>query len=191
MHTSPLHGQVEKLANSSPTLLDLRFRYSAKVLIAAVAWFCLVSLCVYPLPAVGQSTQEKPPQAAPDTDSAEQSGLPATQAFDLSDEVVRDVLTNLQRGIETHDIDRVLEIFDQQNMKDYAQFHDQMVAFFHRYDSVKFRYQLLQVTSDKDGRFAIADIDMDAAPSDNLPPPQLPSTQMPFQIKRAPNGWKF
>ena len=190
MHTSPLHGQVKELSTSSPTRLDLRFLYSAKVLIAAVAWFCLVSLCVYPLPAVGQSTQEKPPQAAPETHSADQPGSPAMQSFDLSDEVVRDVLTNLQRGIETHDIDRVLEIFDQQNMKDYAQFHDQMVAFFHRYDSVKFRYQLLQVTSDKEGSFAIADIDMDADPSDILPTPQRRSTQMRFQMKRAPNGWK-
>ena len=190
MHTSPHHGQVEELANSSPTRLDLRFRYSAKVLTAAVAWFSLLVMCVHPLPAVGQATQQEPPEAPAQTQPADQPGPPATQAFDLSDEVVRDVLTNLQRGIETHDIDRVLEIFDPQNMKDYAQFHDQMVAFFHRYDSVKFRYQLLQVTSDKEGSFAIADIDMDADPSDILPTPQRRSTQMRFQMKRAPKGWK-
>ena len=130
------------------------------------------------------ATQEKPPVT---TDSSEQ---PTLQPVDLSDEVVRDVLTNLQRGIEAHDLDRVLEIFDQQNMKDYAQFHDQMVAFFRRYDSVKLRYQLLQVTSDKEGGFAIADIDMDADPTDILPTPQRRSTQMRFQLKRTPKGWK-
>ncbi len=128
--------------------------------------------------------QERPPVTTEPTDQ------PSAQPFDLSDEVVRDVLTNLQRGVEAHDLDRVLEIFDQQNMKDYAQFHDQMVAFFRRYDSVKFRYQLLQVTSDKEGGFAIADIDMDADPTDILPTPQRRSTQMRFQMKRTPKGWK-
>ncbi len=127
------------------------------------------------------SPQEKPPVT---------SDQPPTQPFDLSDEVVRDILTSLQIGIETHDLTRVLAIFDQQNMPDYAQFRDQMVAFFRRYDSVKFRYQLLQVTADKDGGFAIADIDMDADPSDILPTQQRRSTQMRFQMKRGPKGWK-
>ena len=133
-----------------------------------------------------KSSRRPTPQAQP----TEQPPSPAWQSLDLSDEVVRDVLTNLQRGIETHDLERVLEIFDQENMKDYAQFRDQMVAFFRRYDSVKFRYQLLQVTADKDQGFAIADIDMDADPSDILPTPQRRSTQMRFQMKRGPKGWK-
>jgi len=157
--------------------------YSAKVCIAIVVWVCLAILATLPAQAANPpQTQDKPSEAAAKTQP--------TQSFDLSDEVVRDVLTNLQRGIESHDIDRVLEIFDQQNMKDYAQFRDQMVAFFRRYDSVKFRYQLLQVTSDKDGGFATADIDMDADPSDILPTPQRRSTQMRFQMKRSPKGWK-
>ncbi len=125
--------------------------------------------------------QEKPPVTA---------DQPDPQPFDLSEEVVRDVLTNLQLGMETHELDRVLEIFDPQNMKDYSQFREQMVAFFHRYDSVKFRYQLLQVVSDKDSGFAIADIDMDADPRDLLPTPQRRSTQMRFEMKRLPKGWK-
>jgi len=141
------------------------------------------------MPAASQITQEKP-SAAAETQPSDQPASPATQKIDFSDEVVRDVLTNLQRGIETHDLDRVLAIFDQQNMKDYAQFHDQMVAFFRRYDSVRLRYQLLQVTSGKDGSFAIADIDMDADPSDILPTPQRRSTQMRFQMRRGPNGWR-
>jgi hypothetical protein len=190
MHTSPQHGQVEKLANPSSIAAEFAAGHSAKVLTAAVAWLCLLVMCFDPLSAVGQATQQEPPEAPAQAQPADQPASPATPVFDLSDEVVRDVLTNLQRGIETHDIDRVLEIFDQQNMKDYAQFHDQMVAFFRRYDSVKFRYQLLQVTSDKEGSFAIADIDMDADPSDILPTPQRRSTQMRFQMKRAPKGWK-
>jgi hypothetical protein len=75
-------------------------------------------------------------------------------------------------------------------MKDYAQFHDEMTAFFRLHDSVKMRYQLLQVAADKDEGFAIADIEMDADPSDTLPTIQRRSTQMRFQMKRGPKGWK-
>ena len=114
----------------------------------------------------------------------------ATQPFDLSDEVVRDVLTNLQRGVETHNLERVLDIFDPEEMKDYSQFRDQMMAFFRLHDSVKFRYQLLQVTADKDQGSAVADLEMDAEPSDILPTTERRSTQMRFQLKRGPKGWK-
>src|ERR1017187_1763597 len=190
MHTSPHQGEVEELANPRTERAEFTSRHGAKVLPFIAAWVCLIVLCVHPLPMASQATQEKPSAAAADTPPSDQPAGSVTQAVDLSDEVVRDVLTDLQQGITTHDLERVLEVFDQQNMKDYAQFHDQMVAFFRRYDSVKFRYQLLQVTSDKEGGFAIADIDMDADPSDILPTPQRRSTQMRFQMKRGLKGWK-
>ena len=132
--------------------------------------------------------QDKPPDAPSQTRN--QADPAGAQAFDLSDEVVRDVLTNLQRGMETHNLDRVMDVFDADNMKDYAQFHDQMVAFFRLHDSVKLRYQLLQVSAEKDEGFAIADIEMESDPSDTLPTPQRRSTQMRFQMKRGPKGWK-
>ena len=190
MHKSPHPGQAETLANPSRNRDDLEGRLSAKVLSIAAVWFCLIAPCVCEVWAAGPVTQEKQPEAATKAQPADQPASPGAQSLDLSDEVVRDVLTNLQRGIETHELDRVLEIFDQENMKDYAQFHDQMVAFFGRYDSVKFRYQLLQVASDKDQGFAVADIDMDADPSDILPTQQRRSTQMRFQMKRGSKGWK-
>jgi hypothetical protein len=162
--------------------------YSAKVCIYVLLCIALAIPAALPARAASPQTQEKAPDTA--TQPAEQPSPAASQPIDLSDEVVRDVLDHLQRGIETHDLDRVLDIFDRQNMKDFAQFQDQMVAFFRRYDSIRFRYQLLQVTSDKDSGSAIADIDMDADPSDILPTPQRRSTQMRFQLKRSPKGWK-
>src|SRR5450755_3616402 len=190
MHKSPLVQETQPMANPAPPLVETRTRYSAKVLVAAAGCFWLIAVCMGPAWAASPLPQEKQPEAPTAIQSAGEPAPPATQPIDLSDEVVRDVLTNLQRGIEGHDIDRVMEIFDQQNMKDYAQFHDQMVSFFRRYDSVKLRYQLLQVATDKDGSFAIVDIDMDADPSDILPTQQRRSTQMRFQMKRGSMGWK-
>jgi hypothetical protein len=163
--------------------------HSAKVCVVAVAWICLIAGWAGQSWAAGRAYQEQDKNKQPEAAAQAQPADPA-QPIDLSDEVIRDVLTDLQRGIETHNLDRILEIFDQQNMKDYSQFRDQMAAFLRRYDSVRFRYQLLQVTSDKDGGFAIADLDMDADPSDILPTPQRRSTQMRFQLKRSPKGWK-
>lgn len=185
MHKSPRRGQLESLGELTPVRACFTSRYSAKVYAAVLLWIVLSILSNLPALAASPSAQEKAPEAA-----AQPADQPATEPIDLSDEVVRDVLDHLQRGIETHDLDRVLDIFDRQNMKDFAQFQDQMVAFFRRYDSVRFRYQLLQVTSDKDSSYAIADIDMDADPSDILPTPQRRSVQMRFQMTRSPKGWK-
>ena len=190
MHASPQHGQVEFVVELTPMRMGVTTRYGAKVCAVVAAWVCLLILGALPTPAANPRIQDRTPEAAAKAQTVDQTYPGDAQAIDLSDEVVRDVLTNLQQGIETHDLERVLGIFDQQNMKEYAQFRDQMVAFFRRYDSVKFRYQLLQVTSDREGGFAIADIDMDADPRDILPTPQRRSTQMRFQMKRSPKGWK-
>ncbi len=161
MHKSPTMGQFKSLACS----------------------------CVLLASAIGQNQQ---PSAAPATPghSGDSSVSAATQAFDLSDEITRDVLTNFQRGMETHNLDKVLDVFDPDGMKDYAQFRGQMTAFFRLHDSIKFRYQLLQATADKDLGSAVADVDMEAESTDILPTTQRHSTQMRFQLKREAKGWK-
>ena len=65
-----------------------------------------------------------------------------------------------------------------------------MRSFFDRYETVNFRYQLLQVTSEKDHATAIAEIDMDAAPADESQVIQRRSVRLRFELKRDPAGWK-
>lgn len=188
MHKSPVSWHPQTVIHSDPTRGIRRFA-GANVLLAAA--ICLTGATYFTLISpVRAVAQDKPPAAASTAQPPAQPIAPAVQPIDLSDEVVRDVLTNFQRGMEDHNLDRVLDVFDADNMKDYAQFHDQMVAFFRLHDSVKLRYQLLQVSADKDEGFAIADIEMDADPYDNLPTPQRRSTQMRFHMKRGPKGWK-
>lgn len=136
------------------------------------------------------TAQDQQPTPVPATQGHSPDTSAASQALDLSDEVVRDVLTNFQRGIETHNLDRVLDVFDPDGMKDYSQFRDQMTAFFRLHDSIKFRYQLLQVTADKDQGSAVADVDMEVESADILPTTQRHSTQMRFQLKRIGKEWK-
>ncbi len=135
------------------------------------------------LTAVHLAAQTAPPK--PDSPD-----LSAAQPFDLSNEIVRDILAKFQRGMETHSLDRVLAIFDADSMPDYPRFRDQMVAFFRLHDSIKFRYQLLQVNETKDTGFATADVDMDAEPADTLPTEHRRTAQMRFQLKRVGAVWK-
>src|ERR1039457_7042758 len=92
--------------------------------------------------------------------AAEPAQPPAEEKLDLSDQVIRDVFGPLQRGMEGHNPYRVRGLFDPEQMPDYAQFRDQLRAFFAQYDAIRFRYQLLQVTSDKNGGSAVAEIEM-------------------------------
>jgi hypothetical protein len=117
--------------------------------------------------------------------------LSPTSSTELSDEVIKDVLSDFQRGFETHSLEKVLGVFDSEDMHDWGQFRDEMAAYFLLHESFKMRYQLLQVNADKDVGTATADIEMDEDPLDILPTPKRRSTQMRFQIKRTPKGWRI
>jgi hypothetical protein len=129
---------------------------------------------------------QQPPAPAPD--QAQPSG---EEKLDLDDQVIRDVFGPLQRGMEGHNLYQVLAIFDQQGTPDYAQVRDQLRAFFDQYDAIRFRYQLLQVTSDKNHGSAVAEIEMDATPADPTLLTLRRDIQMRFHLDLGRKGWKL
>ncbi len=144
----------------------------------------LVVSCGWTPQLLAQAEQPPPPgQEGPDT-----SGQ---QSLTLTEKVIRDILEPLQRGIEEHNVNQVLAVFDEQDTPDYAELRDQMRAFFSQNEPVRFRYKVLQVTAEKDRGFAIAEIDMAATPLDVTKLPVQRSTQMRFQIKLGAKGWKL
>jgi hypothetical protein len=133
---------------------------------------------------------QPPAETVPQGQSTDQTPS-ATSSTELSDEVIKDVLSDFQRGFETHNLEKVLSVFDSEDMRDWGQFRDEMASYFLLHESFKMRYQLLQVNADKDVGTATADIEMDEDPLDTLPTPKRRSTQMRFQIKRTPKGWRI
>jgi hypothetical protein len=131
---------------------------------------------------LGQNQQPPSPGPAPP---------PAEEKLDLSDQVIRDVFGPLQRGMEGHNSYQVLALFDEQQTPDYAQVRDQLSAFFAQYDAIRFRYQLLQVTSDKNGGSAVAEIEMEATPADPSQITLRRETQMRFRLTLGPKGWRL
>jgi hypothetical protein len=131
---------------------------------------------------------QEPQAPASEHDESNETGI---QPLTLTEQVVRDVLEPLQRGIEEHSAAQFMAVFDQEETPDYAQLRDQMRAFFSLNESVRFRYKVLQVTAEKDHGFAIAEIDMDATPLDQTKLGVQRSTQMRFQLKLGNKGWKL
>jgi hypothetical protein len=150
-------------------------------------WLALLLIVVFwgrSSPTIAQAQQSPAPEQ-------EQPDASGQQPLTLTEQVIRDVLGPLQRGIEEHNVAQVLSVFDPQETPDYAQFRDQMRAFFSQNDAVRFRYKVLQVTSEKDRGFVIAEIDMAATPSDETKLTVQRSTQMRFEIALRAKGWKL
>jgi len=144
----------------------------------------LVAGCFGMAQNIGQDQQAP----SPEQDQPDASGQ---QPLTLAEQVIRDVLAALQRGIEEHSPAQVLAIFDDRETPDYAQLRDQIRAFFSQYEAVRFRYKVLQVTSERDYGFAIAEIDMAATPADETQLAVQRTTQMRFQMKLGAKGWKL
>ena len=125
------------------------------------------------------------PNSGDEAPAAEQG-----QGLTLTEQLVRDVFQPLQDGMQTHNVQMVLSIFDKKELTGWADLEGQLNAFFHQYDAVNFRYEILQVTAEKDHGSATAEIEMDALPYNFGQVPSRRSVQKRFQIKLGAKGWK-
>ena len=169
MHKSPASGHLESLAHLVPIRRAYRcVRRGMQCLLPIV----LMVGCGFQLAGIAAFAQDSQPPAetVPQGQSTDQTPS-ATSSTELSDEVIKDVLSDFQRGFETHNLYKVLSVFDAAAMPDFAQFRDQMSAYFRLHESFNLRYQLQQVTVDKDLGTATVDIEMDDDPLDTLPTP--------------------
>ena len=185
MHKSPASGHLQSLLCQAPTWIRVLF---ASPMARFAVTITLAATCLCYAPALAQNSQLQ-------TDAATHGQLAqssdATSSTDLSDEVIKDVLSDFQRGFETHNLAKVLSVFDAGSMPDFTQFRDQMAAYFRLHESFKLRYQLLQVNADQNIGTATADIEMEEDPVDTLPTSKRRTTQMRFQIKRTSKAWRI
>ena len=132
--------------------------------------------------------QQSPAQAA--APGSEAQGPPDAESLSLRDQVAHDVLEPLRLGVETQNLQKVLSVFDRKESNNFADLQGQLQAFFFQFAEVRFRYQILQVTADKDHGSATAEVEMDASPYEFSQVPARRSAQMRFQLKLEPKGWK-
>jgi len=166
-----------------PSTLDNRFPPNRWWSSAAFTVLLLLGLACGPLQTAAQTQQA----SAFEQDEPTASNQPLS----LTEHVVRDVLQPLQRGMEERSLPQVLGVFDSQETPDYARLRDQLRSFFSRYEAVRFRYKVLQVTSEQDRAFAIAEVNIDATPADETQLAAQRSTQMHFEMKLGDKGWRL
>jgi len=186
MHELPFSGTPDShlMQNRLPTIPCLTLLLA--LLLAPGSEAACLSSAWSPQEQKGQ-TGTAPEAQSPDSSAPESSD----DKLDLSEQVIRDVFAPLQRGFEGHNLYQVSAVFDTQEMPDYSHFRDRLRAFFADYDSLRFRYQLLQVTSNKNRAFAVADIAMEATPHDPSQVTVRRDSQVRFQMKLTPKGWKL
>lgn len=149
-----------------------------------------VQLRIVPLVALAQQQQQQPTAETPAANASEQQSPSGKQELSLSDQVIKDVLAPLSTGLQTQNIQLILSIFDSKELENYSDLQGQLRAFFHQYDQVNFRYQLLQVTADQDQGSATVDLDMDALPYELTQVPSRRNAQMRFKLRLEAKGWK-
>ena len=116
---------------------------------------------------------------------------PADQAVSVDDQVIQQVLEPLRTGVQTHNVQLALSVFDRKELKNYPNLDGELRAFFEQFDEIRFRYQLLQVTADKDRGSATAEMEIDALPYDVTQIPVRRSARMRLQLKLEPKGWRI
>jgi hypothetical protein len=134
------------------------------------------------------SRQQQAQSARAQQDSAKSQA--EEQDLDVTDQVIRDVLKPLQEGIEGRNPEQLLTIFDKAEMSDYAQLRDQITAFLRQHESIRFRYEVLQVASEGDHGSAVLNTDVAATPGDLAGIPVHRNRQLRLEMKRGPKGWR-
>jgi hypothetical protein len=171
--------------------MRLQIFYFRLIVVLALTSLCNVLHAASPQPTAAdlQQQQQAPAKNEAPPDSAQQSP-PSEEALSLSDQIIQDVLEPLRAGMESQDVKQIMSIFDKEEMSNYGDVEQQMHAFFGQYQSVRFRYQVLQATAQNDHASATAELDVDALPYEVSIIPARRSVQMRFQLKQEPKGWR-
>ena len=140
-------------------------------------------------PAKAQTAPGSQQEQATPNNTPSHSGS-SDQASDFSEQIIREVLGKLHDGMQAHNLEEILSVFDPQITPNFPELRDQMRAFLTQYDGIEFRYKLLQVSSEKENGYATCDIDLDAVATDDSQMPIRRSVQMRFQLRRGAKEWK-
>jgi hypothetical protein len=187
-------AMTRRLASASPQFLQWQFalellnHYYARETVnrhllvnwmrqSRTAFVLLIALVT--LAAVAQQSPAKPPAAS------------QTEPLTIADLAVQQILEPLRTGIITRNVNKVLSVFDKDELTNGADLEGHLQAFFQHFQEINFRYQLMQVTQDKERASAIVEMDMDTYPYETTGVAVRRSTQMRIQLTLTPKGWRI
>ena len=137
----------------------------------------LVAQTATPTPATsGQSAKTKK--------SKPQKAIPT----EFSEDVAKQVLTQIRLGLQGHNPRQMLGAFDKQ-MNGYYALEDRLYSYFNQYDSFSAYFRILQSSTDKDRGTALAEWQIEAVPASG--PPVRREGQVKFEFAAEKDGWKI
>jgi len=168
---------------------------------------CVIALSLMVAPAEGQSsssgtasTDSFGTQAQQDRSQTlnqtqerktKHKGAAHNPAAPFSEEVAQDLIEKLAGGLEAHNQDRMLSVFDRDAMDGYLNFSDQIVALFQRLDGFRLHYTIDQATGEDANGTVLVDFELEELPSSANVEPVLKHDQLTFEMARGKKGWKI
>jgi hypothetical protein len=99
------------------------------------------------------------------------------------------VLGAFRDAILAHDRSHVLALFDRDRMPSYSEFAANLGPFFDRYESLRVRYHILQVS--EEANTAVVEVTLEAATANSGPPPVRHDAPVRFSFEPAGKDWKI
>jgi hypothetical protein len=110
---------------------------------------------------------------------------------ELTDDAIRGVLQQLQKGMQNHDTRRLLAIFDAAQMDGYLQLQGQIEQLFDRYDAFQVHYRVVQTSMEGPQGIATIEMQMEADARRDGGSPLRRDAQLRFELLRGNKGWKI
>lgn len=104
---------------------------------------------------------------------------------------VQPVIEQMRAGLEQHNLQNMLAAFDERAMGNFAQFREQLAAYFQRNESFRVRTRVLAAEAVGENISSVVEIELEVQPAGGNGPATRKSARMRIELGRAANGWKI
>jgi hypothetical protein len=100
-------------------------------------------------------------------------------------------IEQMRSGLEQHNVQIMLAAFDERTMPNYAQFREQLRAYFQQNESFRARTRVLGTETSGESASSLVEIEVEAQPAGGNGPVTRKSGQLRVELIRAGNGWRI
>lgn len=109
----------------------------------------------------------------------------------FSDAVAQSLLQKLADGLEGYSDRLMLSTFDQNKMRGFAIFQQQVAALFRRTDSFRVHFRIVKTSTEDAKGISLVEFEMEAIPRAADQQPVRKRDQLRFEMERGDKGWKI
>jgi hypothetical protein len=134
-------------------------------------------------------TSAPPPAATGKSAKTEKSKPQKAIPTEFSEDVAKQVLSQVRAALQGHSPRQMLATFDKDNMDGYYALEDRLYSWFNQNDSFNAFFRILQTSTEKDRGVALVEWQIEAVPRSG--PPVRREGQVKFVFATGKDGWKI